>query len=251
MPGTIQSVARAAGIVRVLVAAGAPLDLAEVAAAVGLAKTTTHGLLGTLREVGWVEQDRAGRYRAVAGLQGLAQTVDLADLRSVATLWMDRLAALSGLEVLLVAPEHGRAVVAQHVFRPDNSPQRLRVGDDQPLHATATGKLLLACCAPGQLDRPTEPLERFTPRTVTSLADLEAELAQVAEDGVAVGRGEQVRARYGVAVPVRDGLGYAVAALAVAGRREEVLQGDAVRAELVSSLRGVAVSLRHAWAAGP
>ncbi len=68
---------------------------------------------------------------------------------------------------------------------------------------------------------------------------------------MAVGRGEQVRGRYGVAVPVRDGLGDAVAALAVAGRREEVLQGDAVRPELVSQLRGVAVSLRHAWAAGP
>ena len=49
------------------------------------------------------------------------------------------------------------AVVVQHVYRPDNSPQQLRVGEEMPLHATASGKVLLAHQERGILEPPQSP----------------------------------------------------------------------------------------------
>lgn len=45
-----------------------PMRLAQIAAALGLAKGTAHGLLHTLHEVGFVEQEPSGRYRLGPGL---------------------------------------------------------------------------------------------------------------------------------------------------------------------------------------
>src|SRR6185369_14498149 len=57
----------------------------------------------------------------------------------------------------------GSAVeLVHHVFRPDGSPQRLRTGEQLPLHATAVGKCLLAL-APIAVPRPHElDLQRYT-----------------------------------------------------------------------------------------
>src|SRR5690349_13983047 len=57
--GTIQSVERAAAILRALAVEVEPVPLASVALAVDLPKPTAHGLLATLVEVGFVDRDPA------------------------------------------------------------------------------------------------------------------------------------------------------------------------------------------------
>lgn len=204
-----------------LASADGNLTLGEIASAVGLPKTTTHGIVSTLRDVGWIDQSSSsGGYRVVGRLAGLAQSLDAADLRSAATPWMDRLASETGLEVHLVRQEHGRAVIVQHVYRPDNSAQRLRVGEELPLHATASGKVIWAHTAPARhLSR--QSLEQFTRFTLTEEADMDAELAHVRAVGHAVESGEFYPDVHSLAVPVQDSLGTNVAALALLGRRED------------------------------
>src|SRR3712207_7636979 len=79
------------------------MGVTELAGAVGLTKTTTHGLLRTLLAVGFVEQDqRTGRYTLGAGLLGLgSHYLDANELRSRASNWADSLAARSGFAVRL------------------------------------------------------------------------------------------------------------------------------------------------------
>ena len=59
MPGTIQSVERAAAILRLLAGGSRRLRLGDLAQTLGLAKPTAHGLLRTLQQEGFVEQDPA------------------------------------------------------------------------------------------------------------------------------------------------------------------------------------------------
>src|SRR3712207_831842 len=82
------------------------MGVTELAGAVGLPKTTTHGLLRTLLAVGFVEQDqRTGRYALGAGLLGLgSHYLDANELRSRASNWADSLAARSGFAVRLGTP---------------------------------------------------------------------------------------------------------------------------------------------------
>ncbi|MDR7251556.1 DNA-binding IclR family transcriptional regulator [Nocardioides sp. BE266] len=245
MPGNVQAVERAAAVLSLVASASRPLGLADIAAAVDLPKSTVHGLLTTLRSIGWIEQDRpTGAYRAARSMAGLAQGLDVADLRSAATPWMDSLAAQTGLEVHLSRLEGIEGMVVQHVYRPDNSPQRLRVGERLPLHATASGKVLLAHARPGLLDLEARP-ERFTRHTLVDEDEVGTELEQARTDGYAVEVGEYYPDVSSVAVPVRDALGDPVAALAVLGPRAELTLGTG-RPDVVTPLIRAAGSISRA-----
>ena len=223
MPGTIQSIERAAAMLRLLGGAGRPLTLAEVAAPLDLPRPTVHGILRTLREVGFVDQDRdTGRYTLAAGLRRLGSGWDRHDLRSRAMNWADSLAGSTGQEVLLGMPTGDVVELVHHVFRPDGSPQRIRTGEQLPLHATAVGKCLLAF-APIAVPRPHElDLQRYTGRTVVAVGPLSEQLATARHRGWAGELGEHRTEIGGLAAAVRTGGGLVVGALGVEGPVEEL-----------------------------
>src|SRR5207302_10961520 len=80
-------------------------------------------------------------------------------------------------------------------------------------HAVANGKVLLAY---GVLPWPGE-LERYTARTITRFATLDAELAAVRRDGYATAIAELEEGLVAVAAPVFDPAGACVAALSISG----------------------------------
>ena len=71
------------------------------------------------------------------------------------------------------------------------------VGDRRPLHATSSGKAILAFLPPEQREKICKalPLVRHTERTVTSLAALDAALDEIQRAGVCVSLDEMVRGR--------------------------------------------------------
>ncbi len=86
------------------------------------------------------------------------------------------------------------------------------VGLAVPLHCSALGKALLAF---GAAPLPVGPLEARTPRTITTRAGLEAELAAVRERGYAVTDEELESGLVAVAAPVFAGGLTAIAAISV------------------------------------
>ncbi|MFG1965058.1 IclR family transcriptional regulator [Nonomuraea sp. NPDC049028] len=146
MGETIQSVERAAGILRLLASGPRELGVAELARAMGLPKGTLHGILRTLVHVGFVEQDEAtGRYRLGGTLLHLGSSyLDVNVLRTRSLNWADALAGRSRESVWIGTAHEGGVLVVHHVFRPDDSMQVLQVGTLLPAHATALGKVLLA-----------------------------------------------------------------------------------------------------------
>ncbi len=144
MAKNIQSLERAAAMLRLLAGGERRLGLSDIASSLGLAKGTAHGILRTLQLEGFVEQDAAsGRYQLGAELLRLGNShLDVHELRARALVWTDDLARSSGESVHLgVLHQHG-VLIVHHVFRPDDSRQVLEVGAMQPLHSTALGR----CC---------------------------------------------------------------------------------------------------------
>lgn len=242
MPRPIQSVERAAALLRLLGGAGRPLALAELAAALDLPRPTAHGILRTLREEGLVAQDPGtGRYLLGDGLDRLGTPWDRHDLRAHAMNWADALASGTGCAVYLGVPagDGGGVDVVHHVFRPDGTPQRLLTNTVQPLHATAWGTCLLAF-APASV-RVGDPLERYTRRTLTDPAALARELTAVRRRGWAADPGGWEPGVGGLAVPVRSGGGLTVAALGVGAPAEELFTADGrARQEPVTQLLAAA-----------
>src|SRR4051812_46174942 len=132
VPGAIQSIERAAAVLRLLGSTDRPLGLKEIAAALDLPRPTAHGIVRTLREVGFVEQDlETARYQLGLALRELdSGGWDLHDLRARAMNWADSLAGSTGQAVHLGVVSSGSVRLVHHVFRPDGSPQRIRTGEE-------------------------------------------------------------------------------------------------------------------------
>jgi DNA-binding IclR family transcriptional regulator len=222
--GSIQSIERAAAVLRLLGSTDRPLALGEIAAALGLPPPTAHGIVRTLRETGFVAQDPGNaRYRLGPALRELDHGGwDPHDLRAHAMNWADSLAGSTGLAVLLGVVESGTARLVHHVFRPDGSPQRIRTGERLPLHATAVGKCLLAFAPVATPPVRDLHLHPWTGRTCTTAAALDAHLAVARRRGWAGEVGEFVNGEGSAAVPLRSAGGLVVGALAVAGPVEEL-----------------------------
>ncbi|WP_041841182.1 IclR family transcriptional regulator [Actinoplanes friuliensis] len=220
MPGTVQSIERAAAILRMLAGGTGRLGLGEIAKSLDLAKGTTHGILRTLQHVGFVEQDRvSGRYQLGAALLHLGTSyLDINELRSRSINWADPLAARSGEAVRIGTVLEGRVLVVHHVFRPDDTFQTLDIGTLLPLHASALGKVLLAY----RSALPPAELEQFTRRTVVSPRELAAALEQVRLAGWAAEIEELTLGEAAIAAPIRGYGGLVVGAIGVSGLVERI-----------------------------
>lgn len=85
------------------------------------------------------------------------------------------------------------------------------------LHATASGKILLAGLTEEELREmyPAEQLEQVTEQTISSYSDLLAELAKVREAGVAYNLGETVSGVHCIAAGITDQNNKVVAAISI------------------------------------
>lgn len=211
-PGGVQSVARAAAILRTLAephtdgsqpADGLPLVL--VARTTGLSPSTTHRLLRALISEHLVEQDASTeRYRLgpLAGVLGQGYLSSAGLERAVPIL---RSLCRQTDESVSLATLHGTTAL---VVLQEHSPQPLRVdhlaGKELFLHASAMGKALLAFSPiqPKELVAQLGELVRFTDQTITSHAAMVRELDAVRQTGYATNEGERYDGANGVAVPV-------------------------------------------------
>src|SRR5919199_2194217 len=140
--GRIQSVDRAARILKVLASGPRRLGVSELADRLGMTRPTVHGLLQTLQAHGFVEQDRdSDKYQLGAGLLQLGNSyLDLNELRGRSIVHAERLAERTQAAVRVGVMHGPTVVVVHHVFRPDTTLQILEVGAELPVHASALGK---------------------------------------------------------------------------------------------------------------
>ena len=231
MPGRIQSIERAAAILRLLASGARGLSLAEISRSLELPKGTALGILRTLQHVGFVEQDpESGRYRLGGGMLSLGtRYLDGNELRTRALNWSDTLASRSGESVRIGTLHKHQVLVVHHVFRPDSSRQTLDVGTLLPMHATALGKVLMAfdpLAAPEEVasvetDAPVE-LTSFTRHTVTSMATLEGQMTDIRDNGWGWEAEELVDGEVSIGAPIRDRRGVTVGAIGVRGAVERL-----------------------------
>jgi DNA-binding IclR family transcriptional regulator len=253
VPAPIQSIERAAAILRLLSGRNRRLGVVQLAGELGLPKGTVHGILRTLAQVGFVEQDpETGKYQLGAALLHMGSSyLDGNELRTRALNWSDSLATRSGESVRIGTLHEGRVLVVHHVFRPDDSRQALEVGALMPAHATALGKVLLAANRYTAEEIAAEGLPRFTPATRTEWDALAADLEAVVERGWADDHEELVAGEASLAAPIEDRRGVVVGAIGISGPVERLYDEGEVKPDLVSYVREAARSVSRDLGAIP
>jgi DNA-binding IclR family transcriptional regulator len=186
---TSASVQRAFELLDRIAAAGPDgVTLAQLAAAVPTAKSTTHRYVVTLLELGVLRRDVTGRLRLGVKLVELAGVLlEGDDLRSAAEPVLQELVARTGETVHLGVRTDGYVVYIAKVESPQSVRLVSRIGARIPMHCSAMGKALLA-----QLDEDalavalTRPRDVRTVRTLTSEAALRRELDKIRAAGVSI-----------------------------------------------------------------
>jgi IclR family KDG regulon transcriptional repressor len=206
----------ALSVLEALVARG-PLALSDLAAELGLAKSTLHRVCAILVERGWAVRDRAGRFelgiRAVGIGARSSELPIMTAFRGVAARLLTRhnetvcLAVVDGAESVFIALEES------------SHPVRLvtHVGSRTPCFASASGRIVLAARPPENVtvEFGGRPLVTPTGRRLNGVAELHAILDEVRRSGYAENDGETAVGLHALSVPVVNGEGGALGALTV------------------------------------
>ena len=217
--------------------------ISEIARWTGLPKSNVARLIADLCAEGFVVRDAHRRYRlgmhaygvGLASLRGnvmyqacLPALIELHRQTGVSA----HLAVLDGIDVL-----HVERLRSDRMFEFIGG-RTLR----SPIHATCTGKMLLAFASQPTLERAiTAGLPRFSDMTITDPQALRTELGHVRELGFALDREEYMPGLAAAAAPIFAHNGDIVAALAMVGDRR--ILADENRSRTIRRVTSIAASI--------
>ena len=223
----IQSVDRAIDLL-LAVAASEPAaaSVPALARACGLNRATAWRLLKTLQARGMVTVDEAtGRYALGLTALELGGAAGPDALIAAAHPVLERTCRQTGETASLAMPGMGGLTYVDEVT-PTAVLTASWLGRSVALHATSTGKALLAFLPPEQVRRVlADELPAFTDTTITTAAELAAELNATRTRGYGTCAGELESSLYGVSAPVLDRAGRPLAVLSIWGPKDRVSEG--------------------------
>jgi len=189
-----------------------------IAKQLGLPTSTIYRYIAMLKQSGLIEQTgKAGMYCLGTKILELAHNVPKKSLQETSLPIMGQLSRETGETVTLTGlREHDGICLEKadghHAFRV--SYER---GTTFPLHAGASGKVLLAYLDPQKQDQIIRKLkyDKFSETTITEPKRLKAEIAAIKKQGFALSNGEIIRGTYGIAAPIFSLSRNVIAALSI------------------------------------
>ena len=251
VPSQVQSVDRAIAILYLLAEQGRDgAGVTEVATVLGVHKSTAFRLIGALENGDLVEQlEERGKYHLGRGIVRLAgATTAQLELPTESRPVCRRLAAELGETVNVAIADAGEATSILEEYGSSAVSGRNWTGQRTPLHATATGKALLASADDDTMKEAlAADLLEYTPHTITDASALEAELGKVRARGWASTAEELEIGLNAVAAPIRNATGEVVAAVGVSGPsyRLTVESFPDVAAHLLKGAREISTRLGY------
>ncbi len=219
-PQGTQAVVRALRMLRAFTREAPKLSLGQLTSALGLTKTTAHRLLLALESEGLVVHDLVlNTYHLGPGVIALgSQALLTSDLRAMVRPTLDRVARRTGESTSL------EVLVGDHMLILDGVKGRhvisagLEIGTSWPVHATSTGKCVLAHLPEASREHVLgSAMSRFTEHTVTDPDVLRIELETIRDAGFAVADQELETNFIAIAAEFCDPLGEVQGAISVGG----------------------------------
>jgi len=212
----IHSVENTFSLLEVLADNGLELGIAELCKKISLPKGTVHRLLGTLKNLGYIEQNPQNRkYRLTIKIFNLGAAVtDRVGLVQIIP-HMKKLSLKFNETVNLAILDRDEITYLYSVGSDNTLKLDLRIGSYQPAYCAAGGKILLAYLNEQELDGYLQrvKLKSYTPYTITSKEYLKKDLKLIRERGYSFVNEEYMQGVSCVAVPLKDQQGKVCAGL--------------------------------------
>lgn len=241
----IKSIVKAADVVDFLAASDSPAALSVIAKQLNMAKSTLHGIISTLVDVGYVTQDgETGHYALGLRLFEIGNTVSRKwNERRLSYPYMQKLVERTGETVHLAVLDDGEVLYINKLESSGSIRIVTETGIKLPAHCTGVGKALLSGLKPYELSEfvAKRGLASYTDTTITDAEALRAELELIRSRGYATDDQEYIEGLRCVAVPIFNHKGRVTCALSVAGpvsrMREEAL--EEIKGHLLTAAREV------------
>jgi len=221
---------------------------AEIARRTSVPKSSLTALLHNLVGRGYIEQlPGTQQFQLGEGAYALARRgAHNRDLLRASEPWLRRLMHDTGESAGLSVLRNDMAERIASAQSPNAVLYSVHVGVMQPLYASSAGKVLLAWLPPAEREACLHRvrLQPRTEQTIRSAAVLRRQLHQIREEGVGWSFSEFTVGIVGLAVPILDVHGRALAAVGLALPASRL--DDPRRLELVQTLRAAAVEIAAA-----
>ncbi|MEL7696701.1 MULTISPECIES: glyoxylate bypass operon transcriptional repressor IclR [Pantoea] len=221
--GQVQSLTRGLTLLELIADSHGSVALTELAQQAGLPNSTTHRLLSTMQQQGFVRQVgdlglwTIGAHTFVVGSSFLQSRNLLALVHPVLRSLMDASGETVNLAVLDLS-DH-QAVIIDQVQCTQLMRMSAPIGGKLPMHASGAGKAFLAHLSDEQVTTllHQKGLHYYTPKTLMSPQSLKENLAQVRKAGFSFDDEEHALGLRCVAAPIYDEHGEPFAALSISG----------------------------------
>lgn len=237
---TIKSVAVASLILETLANSGGPVRLADLSRQLSMPRARVHRYLKTLRELGYVSQERNGeRYWLGTRLFHLGQAaMEQFEITRIAERPMHALREEFGQTIVLSTPVNGEALVVSTVESENVVQISVRPGARLSALTSAQGRIALAYAPPSVRERRLETMP------ADERAGMEARLAGIRERLYEFSSGETLGGINIIAAPILAEGDALSGVLAVVGAAQDISESrDAIaslkyQAGEISSLLG-------------
>lgn len=219
---------RAFAVLEQVVNAPGPMSLDALTSALNLPKPTVFRIVKLLNDASLLRREPAGK-RYTVGPRLTSFAVDLWRSDTLRLQWrrsLEDAVAEIGESCNLTLLENNQVLYLDRVETSHPLRLHLEAGTRVPLHCTASGKLFLSQMSVAEAKRALgpEPYQRFTSRTITGFAPLQAELAKVRKSGIGTHDSELFEDSVAIAVPVfgRGGAIFAAVAMHAPSSRASI-----------------------------
>ena len=196
-----------------------PMGVTEMADTLGIAKSTAHYHLSTLRQNRFVTKNGTRYGLGLSFLKMGLQTRRREPLFDAAKKEIDKLADETGELAILSVEQRGLGVYLYKQGGSNALDIDAPIGGSATLHNRALGKAMMSRFSEARVDKILDRhgLPKTADRTITDRKELKRALQEVRDEGVAFNREESIDGIHGVGVPITNADGEVLGAISVAG----------------------------------
>lgn len=246
---TVPSLHRAIQALDMLACSTDGLSLAEMSKRLNTPKSSLFRIMVTLQDHSLVNQDK-GRKVFSLGMKLVEwghAALERVDLKQVARPHLVQLANSTRESFYLAVLDNLEVILIDRADTPEMWRIVARLGSRSPVHATATGQVLVSEVGSDVIDRVVERtgLRRFTEKTIVNPAQFRKRLEQIRKQGYSITDAEYKPDLCAVAVPIRDHRGTIVASLMTALPSGQANKRKPYLRELIGILKDKADTISH------
>lgn len=215
----------------------------ELAAQVGMPKSTVHVHLSTLKNRGYVVQDRNKQYRLSLRFLDIGMKVrERQEMYQEVAPKLNEIANETDEKAWWIVEENGKAVFLAKSLGSRAIQTNSQIGQYTELYKLAGGMAILSALPEHRRETILDSYEFPLPDGRTR-QELEAELDEIQDRGVAYGVDQFLQGVAGVGAPLTDNAGNAYGAISVSGPTNR-LDSERIENELTDLVRGISGELQ-------